>query len=244
MQQVALHTPQNIEINFPIAELGKRFLAKAIDYTIIIILFKTIEGIFESIYGRSVWEYDYWELMAIFILLFLPVYSYSFWMEALLRGRTVGKLLMKLQVVRLDGEPYSWENALIRWMFFLVDWFPAMGIVGFIAVSASEKSQRLGDLAAETVVISTKKEVGIDQTILLELEKGYQPTYNQVIRLSDNDMRIIKEAFENALKNKDLATLKKLRNKIESVILTTDTSKNDTDFIRTVMQDFNYYTNQ
>lgn len=244
MQQVAIHTPQNVEIGFPTAELGKRIAAKLIDYVVVYLLYLIIEGIHESMYGTSIWEYDYWEAMATFILLFIPVYTYSFWMESILRGQSLGKLIMKLQVMRMDGQPYSWENALIRWMFFLVDWLPSFGITGFIAVSTSEKAQRLGDLAANTVVVSRKKEIGIDQTILLELSSNYQPVYAQVIRLSDNDMRIIKDSLENAIKNKDYETIRKLRNKIESVMQTVDKSVNDVTFIQTVMKDFNFYTNK
>ena len=243
MQQVAIHTPQNVEIGFPTADLGRRIIAKAIDYTIIAILFWMVIRLYEQINPRWI-DKDYWSQMAIFILLFFPVYSYSFWFETILRGQTPGKMAMKLQVMRLDGLPYSWENALIRWMFIIIDYFPTMGITGFIAISTTKKSQRLGDLASGTVVINKKKEVGIDQTILLELSENYQPVYNNAIRLSDNDMRIIKESFENALKNKDYSTIRKLRNKIESVIQTVDKNSNDVQFIQTIMKDFNYFTNK
>lgn len=244
MQQVAIHTPQNVEIGFPTAELGKRIFAKAIDYVIMIVLFWLIVRIYESIVGPLYFFRDYWSNRAIFILLFIPVYSYSFWFEVLLRGRTPGKMAMKIQVMRLDGLPYSWENALIRWMFTIIDWFPTMGITGFIAISTTKNSQRLGDLAAGTVLINKKKEVGIDQTILLELSDDYQPIYSQVVRLSDNDMRIIKDSFENAVKNKDIETVRKLRKKVESVIQISDSNSNDVNFIQTVMRDFNYYTNR
>ncbi len=244
MQQVAIHTPQNVEIGFPIAELGKRVIAKSIDYVIVILFFWLVYRVYESIVGPLYFLRDMWSNRAVFILLFLPVYTYSFWFEVLLRGRTPGKIVMKLQVMRLDGLPYSWENALIRWMFTIIDWLPTMGITGFIAISTTKNGQRLGDLAAGTVLINMKKDVGIDQTILLELSNDYQPVYNQVIRLSDNDMRIIKESFENAVKNKDYETIRKLRKKVESVIQASDQNSNDVNFIQTVMRDFNYYTNR
>lgn len=244
MQHVTIHTPQNVGINFPSADLGKRVVAKTIDYTIIAILFWMIVNIYESIIGPLWFVRDFWSQMAIFILLFFPVYSYSFWFETFLKGRTPGKIVMKIQVMRLDGLPYSWENALIRWMFTIIDYFPVMGITGFIAISTTKNGQRLGDLAAGTVIVSKKKEIGIDQTILMELTENYQPVYLNAIRLSDNDMRIIKEAFEGALKNKDFETIRRLRAKVESVIQTSDKQTNDVNFIQTVMKDFNYFTNK
>ena len=158
MQQVAIHTPQNVEIGFPTAELGKRVIAKSIDYIIIIVLFWLVIRIYEGIVGPLYFFRDMWSNRAVFILLFLPVYTYSFWFEVLLRGRTPGKMVMKLQVMRLDGLPYSWENALIRWMFTIIDWLPTMGITGFIAISTTRNGQRLGDLAAGTVLITMKKD--------------------------------------------------------------------------------------
>jgi uncharacterized RDD family membrane protein YckC len=243
MQQVAIHTPQNVEIGFPTAELGKRMLAKFVDYVILFALSWILSEFLDTLLHPS-FKYDYWSEMAISALVFLPVYTYSLWFETLLGGSTPGKMVMKIQVMRLDGLPYSWENALIRWMFTLIDMLPIFGITGFIAISATKNSQRLGDLAAGTVVISKKKEVGIDQTILLELNSDYQPIYAQVVRLSDNDMRIIKDSFDSAMKKNDFHTISKIREKVESVMQTADRGVNDINFIQTVMKDFNFYTNK
>jgi uncharacterized RDD family membrane protein YckC len=244
MQHVTISTPQNVEISFPSSDLGKRVVAKTIDYIIIAILIWLIVKIYESIIGPLWFFGDYWSKTAIFILLFFPVYSYSFWFETFLRGRTPGKMVMKIQVMRIDGLPYTWENALIRWMFNIVDYLPVMGITGFIAILTTKNGQRLGDLAAGTVIVSTKKEIGIDQTILVELAEDYQPIFLNAIRLSDNDMRIIKAAFEGAVKNKDFKTIRELRDKIESVIHTGDKHMSDINFIQTIMKDFNYLTNK
>lgn len=244
MQQVAILTPQNVEIDFPVADLGKRIIAKAIDYIIVFALFLVLSEVFSSMIEPKLLNTDGWTITAIFIIIFFPAYAYTLIFETLLRGQTPGKLIMKLQVMRMDGQSFSWENALIRWMFTIIDYLPSMGIVGFISISVTKNNQRLGDLASGTVVINKKKEIGIDQTILLELNEQYQPVYSQVIRLSDNDMRIIKDSFENAQKHRDFKTIQKLRKKIESVIGMQDTNATDFQFIETVMKDFNYYTNR
>jgi hypothetical protein len=68
------------------------------------------------------------------------------------------------------------------------------------------------------------------------------PTYPLVIKLSDNDARIIKETFNIAVAKRDYATLIKLRVKIEEVTGIKNTSGNDTDFLRTILKDYSYYT--
>lgn len=75
---------------------------------------------------------------------------------------------------------------------------------------ASKIHQRLGDIAAGTAVISMKNDVNISHTILENIAEDYQPTYSQVVRFSDNDMRIIKETYLLARKNNNIQTMQKL----------------------------------
>jgi uncharacterized RDD family membrane protein YckC len=244
MQQVAIHTPQNVAVNFAIADLGKRLLAKIIDLIIIILVVYVMNIIYTNSVVYKIKFDDYLSQVAFQQLFFLPIYTYSLWIEILLHGRSLGKLVMNLQIMRLDGRTFSWENALIRWMCNIIDALPIGYLVALISIGSTKNGQRIGDLAAGTVVVSKKKNVGINQTILIHLKDDYQPTYSQVIRLSDNDMRIIKDTFESALNNGDVAIIKKLRSKIESVIDVKNVEMNDVNFVRLVMRDFNYFTNQ
>ena len=97
-------------------------------------------------------------------------------------------------------------------------------------------------MAAGTAVISLKQNVNINHTILQEIDNDYVPTYPLVIKLSDNDVRIIKETFEAALRGQDFNIIYKLREKVESVAGIKSQSGNDSDFIRTILKDYNYYT--
>src|SRR5690606_3879927 len=101
---------------------------------------------------------------------------------------------------------------------------------------------RLGDMAAGTAVIVLKDKVTISHTILEDLQDDYRPTYPTVIKLSDNDVRIIKETFVLAKKSNDHATLMKLRYKIMEVIGLKQISGNDVEFIDVILKDYNFYT--
>ena len=68
------------------------------------------------------------------------------------------------------------------------------------------------------------------------------PTYPLVIKLSDNDARIIKETFYSASRNNDYQVIYKLRAKVEQVTGIKNQSGNDEDFLRTVLKDYNFYT--
>lgn len=65
---------------------------------------------------------------------------------------SVGKLLLQLRVVRTDGSPIGWREAILRNILRVIDGF-ALYLVGFIVVCATAKRQRIGDLAADTVVV-------------------------------------------------------------------------------------------
>ncbi|PRY02198.1 RDD family protein [Allonocardiopsis opalescens] len=67
-------------------------------------------------------------------------------------GRTLGMRLLGLRVVREDGEPVSAVTMLIRWVLLIVDGM-AGGLVGLILIIATDRNQRLGDMAARTLVV-------------------------------------------------------------------------------------------
>ena len=166
---------------------------------------------------------------------------YSLYMHILFNGRTVGKMVLKIKVVKQDGTPVHWSNYMTRWMLRLVDIWIFLSSIGLLTLLFSERRQRLGDMAAGTVVISTKKKVKITHTILEEVTDDYTPTFLNVTKLSDKDARLIKETYYIALRSNDFRTMKTLRIKVEG-ILETKSDLYDRQFITTVLKDYNYYT--
>jgi len=129
----------------------------------------------------------------------------------------------------------------VRWFFRIVDVY-IFGL-GFLVMLFNKKTQRLGDMAAGTAVIGLKDSVTINHTILENLKVDYKPTYPNVIKLSDNDARIIKDTFNSARASKDYQTLIKLRSKIMEVAeIKTIEQKDDTAFIDVILKDYNFYT--
>jgi uncharacterized RDD family membrane protein YckC len=240
MDQVAINTTQNVNINFNLASFGDRMLGYLID-EIIKFAYILIIALFLS-YLDFTGDMDQWSIMAIYLVFFIPAIFYSLFLETLLEGQTIGKRVMKTKVVKIDGYQASFGDYLIRWVMRLVDIYSNSAIVGIIAIVSSKNSQRLGDMAAGTAVISLKNKYTIDSTILENIGEAYQPVYPLVVKLSDNDARIIKNSFTIASKKLDTETLRKLRMKIEEVTGCKNVSGNDIDFIKTVLKDYNFYT--
>ncbi|MBT8270453.1 MAG: RDD family protein [Bacteroidia bacterium] len=245
MVELQINTTQNVNINFTAASVGERILAYAIDWLIkiayIIVIYQILFNLlgFEKIFS----ELDNWSIIAIFLLFYLPVMVYTLLFEALLDGQTPGKRIMRIKVVKIDGYQASLADFVIRWFFRIVDMNILSGVVALIAIVVSPKNQRLGDITAGTAVISLKNDVGINHTILEDIGTDYQPTYPNVIRLSDNDARIIKDTFQLARRTRDYKTLIKLRDRIVTVVGIKEVKQsNDAEFIDTISKDYNFYT--
>ncbi|MGK6342065.1 RDD family protein [Chryseobacterium sp. DT-3] len=245
MSQIAINTSQNVNINFNIASVGERMLAFIIDLLIkvayAVIVFYLFFNIFDL--GYLLAGLDQWSVMAVYIVLTFPVYIYPVVLESLMEGQTPGKKLMKIRVVKIDGYQASFGDYLIRWVFRLIDTSVA-GVVGLISMIVSKNNQRLGDIASGTAVISLKNNINISHTILENINEGYVPSFPQVIALSDNDMRIIKDNYTKALKADDRQIISRLSDKIKSILkLEIDPRKmTERQFINVVIKDYNYYT--
>lgn len=241
--QLAINTTQNVVINFSAASVGDRILAQILDTLVKIAYFIFIYLLFEFVdLGNFLNGLDYWSLRGFWVIISIPVLFYSLVQESLWEGQTIGKKIMKMRVIKLDGYQASFGDYLIRWLFRIVEVSIGSGIIALIAIIANSKNQRLGDMAAGTSVISLKNKVTINHTILQEVNQDYVPTYPLVIKLSDNDVRIIKETFETAVASRDYGTLIKLREKVIQVTGIKNISGNDQDFIKTLLKDYNFYT--
>ena len=167
---------------------------------------------------------------------------YSVALESIFEGQTIGKKLVKIKVVKIDGYQASFGDYLIRWLFRIVENNMLGGLIGLVAMIVNSKTQRMGDVAAGTAVITLKNNISIDSTILEEIGEAYVPVYPLVIKLSDNDMRIIKDTFLVAENKNDFETIDKLTKKIESVTGIKNQSGFQIDFIKTILKDYNFYT--
>ncbi|OCA71743.1 RDD family protein [Chryseobacterium arthrosphaerae] len=245
MSQIAINTSQNVNISFTIASIGERMLAFIVDLLIRVAYIVAILYLFFNIFdlGYLLNGLDEWSVRAVYILLTFPVYIYPVVLESLMEGQTPGKRLMKIRVVKIDGYQAGFGDYMIRWIFRIVD-VSFAGIVGLISMVVSKNNQRLGDIASGTAVISLKNNINISHTILENINEDYIPSFPQVIALSDNDMRIIKDNYTKALRVDDRQIISKLSDKIKSILkLEVDPKKmTERQFISIIIKDYNYYT--
>lgn len=238
MANLTINTAQNVNLNYKTVSIGERALALVIDLAIFwlyLVIIDFVTGLLGEAFS------DRWTVIGVQSLLMLPIFFYSLYMHLLFNGRTVGKMILKIKVVRVDGLPPHWSHYMIRWMLRLVDIWLFFAAIGMLSILFSEKHQRLGDAAAGTIVINTKQKAKISHTILEEIEDHYEPKFQNVSILKDKDVRLIKETYRTAKRSQDFKTLALLRNRVEEV-LDVKSELYDQQFLDTVLKDYNYFT--
>ncbi|MGB1220410.1 MAG: RDD family protein [Alcanivoracaceae bacterium] len=144
-ERLRLRTPEGAQLTLVPAGIMPRLVAFAIDMAIRIAIYiaaAIVLGLFKSISGGLM-----------LILIFLLEWFYPVLFELFMHGQTPGKRTMGLAVVHSDGSPVTANGSIVRNLLRTADMFPVFYLAGFLSMLVSQRFQRLGDLAADTLVI-------------------------------------------------------------------------------------------
>jgi uncharacterized RDD family membrane protein YckC len=155
-----IETPENVDLQRRLAGIGSRFAAGLLD-ALLIVAALFVLALVSLVFGISLFAFgaglahqaDKWVLALVILLGFLIYWGYFVLFETWMNGQTPGKRYLRIRVVQQEGAALSFPAVAIRNLLRVVD------IMGFYAVAGvvmflTRKVQRLGDLAAGTVVIS------------------------------------------------------------------------------------------
>ena len=160
IDQLRIDTPEQIALELPLAGIGSRFLALAIDTLIqsVFYLITAIIFIFTLPVGSSVLMFLPRLLgpsLAIFIL-FAIYWGYFAFFESIWSGQTPGKRYAGIRVIKESGRPINAFDAIGRNLMRAVDGLPGVYGVGLVCMMCNQQSRRLGDFVAGTVVVHEK----------------------------------------------------------------------------------------
>jgi uncharacterized RDD family membrane protein YckC len=139
MNNFFIETANNVQISLKPASVGHRLVAYVIDILIVFLF------VFLVSFSMGMIGYGGFSYIVIMIIIFFPLFFYNLLMEIFNKGRSLGKMIMKLQVVREDGQSPTIGNYLLRWLLRPIDNF-FYGSVAIITIVVSKKGQRLGDI--------------------------------------------------------------------------------------------------
>lgn len=230
-----ISTAQNVGVDYEIASIGDRILAQMVDYVVYFFWILTVIGVKALLFDQVMFS-ETWTITGIILL---PIMLCPLFCEYFLNGQTVGKMLLKIKVIGLDGGKATLSAYLLRWLLSIVDISLFSGVVAIITIAINGKGQRLGDIAAGTTVVKTKPTVKLDHILTPNFSNDYQPKYSTVTQLSDQDIRTIGKVL--ATNNEEL--MEAASYKIESLLGVHNLETYET-FLTQVVNDYQFYANQ
>lgn len=165
-----IETPEGVWLHLNIAGPISRGIALLIDsliYIATVILLSIFNSIVQMAVGRDIAEGIF--LIVLFFLAWFYFVAFEMWN----RGRSIGKMVMNLQVICDDGTPITWKASMLRNLLRTADFLPIMNGFGFLSCLMSRRFKRIGDLAAGTLVIYNNER--IKPTAEFDVEKPEAP---------------------------------------------------------------------
>ena len=231
MAEKSIVTGQYVRLRQTPASVGERMVAQVIDWVVQIayfflwVLFIRLTGIK---FGPT----------AIITLVVLPILFYCPLCEMLSGGQTIGKKLIMLRVIMADGTLPSPAAYLLRWLLMIADGMP-LAFMGVLVIILNRNNQRLGDMAAGTLVVKlrsyNKIQVSLDEYDYLT--RDYRPTYPQAADLSLEQIDVIRRTLDSDAPER----IGQLSLKVQQLIGVTRRERDDEAFLRRIERDYQYY---
>ena len=241
--QLSIDTPELVAIEMPLAGIGSRFIALLVDYLIwgagLIVLLILARLFLPALHAFSRISAQWAEAIVIFIF-FLLNWGYFTLFEAFWNGRTPGKRVAKIRVIQRSGRSIGLLESMARNLVRYVDQIPFFYGVGVIAMFVTKQHQRLGDLAAGTLVVRDREpesplwgDLGansgsnsgsrtftaqlFERSPIPEPHASVNLSASGVAKLTSSDLEVLEGFFSRRL-DMSLATRQMLANRIASAI--------------------------
>jgi Predicted membrane protein/domain len=235
MSKTGIITNQYVQIDLTLAGIGERIFSRMLDYFIMFIYSLGIYYITATT-DMSV-SINFKLIFTVFF--YLPIIFYSFLWEILNRGQSPGKMLFGMRVVMCDGTMPTIGTYLLRWMLLLVD--VGFSWIGVAIILLNKNNQRIGDLAAGTIVIKERDyhriQVSLDE--FEHLSRDYVPVFSQAENLSLEQVNTINEALTRNDKSRSQC-ITNLSAKVKGFLKVSSTTDDET-FLKTLTRDYQYY---
>jgi len=243
MNHVSVITTQNIAIDYDVAGVGERIAARIIDYAIffaIYLLFFIVVASLGLIFNNSA-------IVALLIVYGMLFVFYDLLCETLFNGQSIGKKVLKIKVISLDGYQPSLGQYFLRWLFRFVDFVLTAQVGGLISVAVTPNKQRIGDIVAGTTLIKTVPRTALEAVVFRpQVEDGrYMSIIPEVTSLSDQDISLIHEVIQNFNRSGNNMLIYKMAMKVKDTLgVKIPDAMNELEFLQLVIKDYNYLTSR
>ena len=148
--RITIPTPEGVALELTLAGMGSRAVAGGLDLAFKALAVGAVLLVLIGLFG------DYGAIVIV-PLIGLTLLLYDVGFETLRSGRTPGKSIGGLRVVRSSGRPIDVTASMIRNVLRLVDGLPLSYVPTIVSIAVTKRNQRPGDLAADTIVIRERR---------------------------------------------------------------------------------------
>ncbi|MGB1216418.1 MAG: RDD family protein [Saprospiraceae bacterium] len=241
MKTIDITTTQKVTIEYELAGLRDRFVAMLIDVMIIGAIWVVLSLLLISALQNEMDEWSAARLAGMAVT--FTFIGYHFVSEFLMGGQTLGKKAVGIKVVKLNGQEMMATDYLLRALFHFVDIIMSFGILGSLLITSTERSQRFGDLAANTGVIKVKFNMRFRLEDILKISTldKYEPQYPDVRQFTEDDMLLIKSVIARHREFGNSAhqdVVDQLTRDMMLKLDVTQTPKDKINFLKTLIKDY------
>ena len=249
MADISIVNGQHVRITQHCASLASRFVAQLIDGFLLYFYYYSLIEAYDMLGLRDL--INPWVTLFLFIF---PAIFYFPLCETFRNGQTLGKQIVGIRVVRIDGEPLSFSNALLRYLLLIIDEFFGMGL-GAILIAMTKHSQRLGDMAAGTAVVHDRayRHPRVNLTHYQFLLHDYKPRFHRAAELNARQAATIEHTLADT-SARHAERLERLTAKVERICgkrtddanddatdYATDNAPSPEPYLRQVLNDYRFF---
>lgn len=238
MKTIEIITAQNVVLQYELAGLKDRALAFLLDIVCVSIALSILSAIGFGLFGGTETS-----VMVVTVFLSCVFIFYSLAFELWNNGQSIGKMALRIRVIKVVGGRATFSDYAARWVFRLVDIYLSSGAIASILIMSSSKGQRIGDVVANTTVVKTTPKMDLNLQDLLNIHKqtSYTPQYQQARKLQEEDALLIKltlERYRRFANNAHDEALQLLTDTIRKKLDIENTQGDQAKFLQTVLRDY------
>ena len=192
--KLTIDTPEQVHLEFVLADIGSRFMAVFADTLIQFVLYLALILIDYLVLRGTMFlqlsQYQVWVVAVLWFIYFCIYWGYYAAFEALWNGQTPGKRWAGIRVIKETGRAINGFEAITRNLVRIIDFLPGIYGVGIVTMLLNSKNRRLGDFAAGTLVVHDKKPKQTDLFFNTAEKKGDFAVY-QAGRLGVPEVELI-----------------------------------------------------
>lgn len=242
METVKVNTSQHIDIDYPVAGLGERVGARLIDLTLLIFVLLAFVILFAI---TGILDGNETTMIVLLVIFGAGFVFYDLLCEIFMDGQSVGKRLLKIKVISLDGSQPTLGQYFMRWAFRIVDFTLTSQVGALVCVAVSDKKQRIGDIVAGTTLIKTVPRTNIGHIAFHPVADEHVATFDNVNQLSDRDVELIHEVLNTYYKTFNADLIYQMAAKVSNLLgVIIPEGMNELDFLKTIITDYNHITSR